>query len=177
VVNVGVSGYLSAQARRTDSAALEADAAHLRTDAMTSVGVLAGLALVEITGLNVLDPIVALVVAAAIVIAGIRILSRSSRVLMDEALPAEELAAIGAAVEGHGAPEIVGFHKLRARKAGSRRYIDLHVQFANGTSLERAHALSHELQRAIRQGVPRADVLIHLEPEDTTPPGPGFSAG
>jgi divalent metal cation (Fe/Co/Zn/Cd) transporter len=106
----------------------------------------------------------------AIVVAGLRILSRSSRVLMDEALPQDELDAIRAAVEEHPAPEIAGHHKLRARKAGSRRHIDLHVQFRSGTSLERAHQLSHELQDAIRARVPRADVLIHLEPEDV--PGP-----
>jgi divalent metal cation (Fe/Co/Zn/Cd) transporter len=60
---------------------------------------------------------------------------------------------------------VVGFHKLRARRAGSRRYVDLHVQFRAGTTLERAHELAHELQREIRARVQRADVLIHLEPE------------
>jgi divalent metal cation (Fe/Co/Zn/Cd) transporter len=90
---------------------------------------------------------------------------RGPRVLMDEALPEDELDAIRAAVEGHGAPEIAGFHKLRARKAGSRRYVDLHVQFIEGTSLERAHQLSHELQDAIHARIPRADILIHLEPD------------
>jgi cation diffusion facilitator family transporter len=171
MVNVGVSSYLYSQARKTDSAALEADAAHLRTDAMTSVGVLIGLVLVEVTGIDAFDPIVALLVAVAIVVAGLRILSRSSRVLMDEALPDDELDAIRAAVAEHPATEIAGFHKLRARKAGSRRYVDLHVQFVSGTSLERAHQLSHELQDAIRARVRRADVLIHLEP-DTVPGAP-----
>ena len=60
---------------------------------------------------------------------------------------------------------MVGFHKLRARRAGSRRYIDLHVQFADGTTLRRAHEVTHELQREIRDRVRGADVLIHLEPE------------
>ncbi len=65
---------------------------------------------------------------------------------------------------------MIGYHKLRARRAGSRRYIDLHVQFARGTTLERAHQLSHELQRAIGAEVGGADVLIHLEPEDALEP-------
>jgi cation diffusion facilitator family transporter len=164
VTNVAVSTYLSRQARRTNSAALEADAAHLRTDAMTSVGVLVGLVLVDVTGVDVFDPIVALLVAVAIVVAGVRILSRSSRVLMDEALPPEELEAIRVVVAGHHAPEVAGFHKLRARTAGPRSYVDLHVQFISGTSLERAHEVSHELQAAIRELLPGADVLIHLEP-------------
>ena len=165
VVNVGVSTYLCRRARQTQSPALEGDAAHLRADAATSVAVLVGLALVAITDVRALDPIVALGVAAAIVWAGVRLISRSSRVLVDEALPDEELAAIAEAVEQSGAREVAGFHKLRARRAGSRRYIDLHVQFRPGTTLERAHELSHELQAEIRRRIHRADVLIHIEPE------------
>jgi cation diffusion facilitator family transporter len=169
VVNLAVSTFLYRQARVTDSPALEGDAAHLRTDAATSLGVLIALAIVAVTDADWLDPVTALLVASAIVWAGIRLVTRSSRVLVDEALPDDELAAIAAAIEGSGAPEVAGFHKLRARRAGSRRYIDLHVQFHPGTTLERAHSLSHELQSAIRERVHRADVLIHIEPEQ--PPG------
>jgi cation diffusion facilitator family transporter len=162
--NLVVSTYLYRQARITDSPALEGDAAHLRTDAFTSLGVLVGLVLVETTGVQELDPIAALTVAGAIIIAGVRILTRSSRVLVDEALPADELEAVREVVERFGAPEVVGFHKLRARRAGSRRYLDLHVQFRPGTTLERAHEVSHQLQREIRGRLRGADVLIHLEP-------------
>ena len=99
--------------------------------------------------------------------------------LVDEALPDEELEAVAAAISGHGGPEVIGFHALRARRAGSRRYIDLHVQFRSGTSLERAHELSHELQAEIRSRLRGADVLIHLEPEDSVhrEDGSGLSAG
>ena len=165
VTNAAVSTYLYAQARRTDSPALEGDAAHLRTDALTSSGVLVGLVLVEATGIVELDAATALVVAGAIVFAGVRILDRSSRVLVDEALPDPELEAIRAAIDEHDAPEVSGFHKLRARRAGSHRYVDLHVQFLPGTTLERAHEVSHELQQEIRRRVRGADVLIHLEPD------------
>ena len=165
VANFAVSGYLYRQARLTDSPALAADAAHLRTDAFTSTGVLVALVLVEITGIEELDAITALIVALAIVYSGVQILSRSSRVLVDEALPEEELAIVRSAIEEFGSDEVIGFHKLRARGAGSRRYIDLHVQFRKGTTLERAHELAHELQRAIRGRLRGADVLIHLEPE------------
>jgi cation diffusion facilitator family transporter len=167
VANLGVSAYLYHQARVTDSPALEGDAAHLRTDALTSLGVLVALVLVELTGAEELDPITALVVAAAIVVAGVRILGRSSRVLMDEALPEGELEAIRRAIQEYGADEVVGFHKLRARRAGSRRYIDLHVQFRQGTTLRRAHDVTHELQREIGERLRGADVLIHLEPEES----------
>jgi cation diffusion facilitator family transporter len=172
VANVGVSTYLYRQARLTDSPALEGDAAHLRTDAATSVGVLIGLVLVDVTGVGELDAITALVVAAAIVYSGVRILNRSSRVLVDEALPDDELQAVRQAIDDYGAEEVVGFHKLRARRAGSRRDVDLHVQFRDGTSLKRAHQVSHELQHAIRARLRGADVLIHLEPEDAIVPRP-----
>jgi cation diffusion facilitator family transporter len=170
VVNLAVSTWLYRQAHTHESPALEGDAAHLRTDAMTSGGVLVGLIVVQATGIDVLDPAIALVVACAIIFSGVRIVNRSSRVLVDEALPQHELDQIRDAIESNGAPEVYGFHKLRARRAGSRRYIDLHVQFRRGTSLERAHALSHELSEAIRAHVRGADVLIHLEPEDTALP-------
>jgi divalent metal cation (Fe/Co/Zn/Cd) transporter len=105
------------------------------------------------------------VVAGAIVWSGIRIVNRSSRVLVDEALPAAELEAVRHAIESYEASEVSGFHKLRARRAGSRRHVDLHVQFKDGTSLQRAHEVSHELQARISQRLRDADVLIHLEPE------------
>jgi cation diffusion facilitator family transporter len=171
LANVVVSTVLARRARETDSPALEGDAAHLRTDAATSAAVLAGLLLVELTGAAWLDPVIALGVAGAIVYAGIKLLLRASRVLVDEALPPEELDAVREAIEAFGPRGVRGYHKLRARRAGSRRYVDLHVQFAGGTTLEAAHATAHQLQDAIRERLRGADVLIHLEPEASLHPG------
>ena len=165
LVNFGVSHYLYQQAERTGSPALAADATHLRTDAWTSVGVLAGLTLVQITGVNELDAITALAVATAIVAAGVRLVTSSSRILVDEALPQDELDQVRGVIESHEGGEVLGFHALRARRAGSRRYVDMHVQFRSGTTLERAHELAHQLQNDIRGRLGGADVLIHLEPE------------
>jgi cation diffusion facilitator family transporter len=170
VVNVGVSTYLYRQADALDSPALEADAAHLRADAVTSLAVLAGLVLVQVTGVEALDAIVALVVAVAIVAAGIRILTRSSRILVDEALPADELELVRSTIASYPGHEIIGFHKLRGRRAGSDRHIDLHLQFARGTTLERAHQIAHELQDQIRDRLRGADLLVHLEPADAVRP-------
>jgi len=164
VVNVGVSGYLYRRAQQFDSPALESDAAHLRADAFTSIAVLVGLVLVEVTGVVELDAVVALAVAAAIVLAGVRILTRSSRVLVDEALPAQELDVVRETIDSYPGGEVIGFHKLRGRRAGSARYIDVHVQFAPGTTLERAHAIAHELQDQVRGRIRGAEVLVHLEP-------------
>jgi cation diffusion facilitator family transporter len=176
VVNLAVGSFVARRARITESAALEGDAAHLRTDALTSAGVLVGLGAVQLTGEAWIDPAVALVVAAAIVWSGLRILSRSARVLVDEALPAAELDAIAEAVRSFGPSGVAGFHKLRTRRAGARRYVDLHVQFRPGTTLEDAHATAHQLQDAIRQRLRGADVLIHLEPEEKVLPGTEIKA-
>jgi cation diffusion facilitator family transporter len=165
VANLIVSAVLSRQAKAYDSPALEGDAAHLRTDALTSAGVVVGLVLVKITGNAAFDSITALAVAAAIVIAGVRIIRRSSGVLIDEALPGEEMDRIEAAIAAARTPEVAGYHKLRARRAGARRYIDLHVQYRSGTSLERAHELAHTMRDSIEADITRAEVLIHVEPE------------
>ena len=177
VANVVVSTFIARRARETESPALEGDAAHLRTDAATSGGVLVGLVVVQLTGAEWLDPVIALVVAGAIVYAGVRLLARASRVLVDEALPPEELDAVRDAIEDFGPRGVCGYHKLRARRAGSRRYVDLHVQFRSGTTLEAAHATAHALQDAIRERLRGADVLIHLEPEGSVHPGTEIGRG
>jgi cation diffusion facilitator family transporter len=171
LANVVVSTVIARTALRTNSAALEGDAAHLRTDALSSGAVLVGLALVKITGEDWIDPAVALAVAASIVVTGVRLVSRSSRVLVDESLPAAELAQIREAIQTFGSRGVVGYHELRTRRAGARRYVDLHVQFRSGTSLEDAHRTAHQLQQEIGCRLAGADVLIHLEPQDRVRPG------
>jgi cation diffusion facilitator family transporter len=138
--------------------------------------VLLALVLVGVTGAQWLDPAVALAVAAAIVVTGVRLLSGSSRVLVDEALPAAEVDEIRAVIAEFGPRGVVGYHELRTRRAGSRRYVDLHVQFRSGTSLEDAHRTAHELQDRIGARLRGADVLIHLEPEDRVRPGETLGA-
>lgn len=163
--NFGVAAFLRRQARRHQSPALSGDAAHLGTDALTSLGVLAGLALVEATGAVEIDSAVAIAIAGVIVIAGINLMRRSTRVLVDESPPPEELDRIEGAIARARPDEVVGYHKLRARLAGRQRHIDMHVQFRRGTTLERAHELAHALRDAIEAELGNAEVLIHVEPE------------
>ena len=169
IANGGVSLFLRRQARRHRSPALAGDAAHLGTDALTSLGVLVGLVLVEATGAAAIDSAVAIVVAIAIVFAGVRILRRSTPALVDEAPPPAEMDRVEEAIARarSGATEVVGYHKLRARTSGRHRYIDLHVQFRSGTTLERAHELAHQLRDAIESDLGDAEVLIHVEPESS----------
>jgi cation diffusion facilitator family transporter len=165
VANLAVSTVLSRRAKALESPALEGDAAHLRTDAFTSAGVLVGLVLVKVTGDSAFDSITALAVAVAIVVAGIRIIRRSSGVLIDEALPEAEMERVEAAIATARTPEVAGYHKLRGRRAGSRRHLDLHVQYRSGTSLELAHELAHRMRASIEAEIPNCEVLIHVEPE------------
>ena len=171
VGNLIVSRIIGRRARASGSPALEGDAMHLSADAYSSLAVLAGLILIAVTHAYWLDPLVALTVAAGIVIAGVRLLRRASRVLIDEALPESDLAEIRAAIRELGTPRgVIGFHELRSRAAGSRRYVDLHVQFAAGTTLEAAHGTAHVLSDEIARRLDGADVLVHLEPADRVRP-------
>ena len=164
-----VSHFLRGQARKHDSPALQGDAAHLGADAFTSAGVLIALALVQLTGAEQLDAAVAIAFSGFIIFTGLNIIRRAAGILVDEAPPPEEMDRIEAAIARARAdePEVVGYHKLRARTTGRRRYIELHVQFRTGTSLERAHELAHELRNAIEADLGDAEVLIHVEPESS----------
>ena len=171
VANLIVSGVVARGGRLTGSPALEGDAAHLRTDAVSSLGVLVALVLVKITGAQWIDPVAALLVASSIIVTGLRLLVRSGEVLVDQALPEEETERIIGVIEGFGDSAIVGYHELRTRRGGSKRYVDVHIQFRGGTSLEQAHRTAHDLQDQIAEALGGADVLIHLEPEDRLRPG------
>jgi cation diffusion facilitator family transporter len=165
-VNVLVSLYLGRVARATGSAALAADGAHLRTDAIVSVGVLLALVATKLTGADWIDPVVGLLVAAVITATALRILVGSGRRLIDESLPGDEMLALQRVVEGFVHDRVAGYHDLRARHSGASHQVDLHLQFRAGTSLEEAHQISHELQDAIAEHLPSTTALIHLEPED-----------
>ncbi len=177
VINLVVSGHLRRMGRATESAALDANAADLRTDSYVSIGVLVALILVRVTGANWIDPVVGLLVAATISVTGVRILLGAGRRLADETLPSEELDQLREVVESFLGDEVVGFHDLRARHVGSHHEVDLHVQFVAGTSLERAHEISHRLQDAIVERLPGTTVLVHLEPEQRVRPDRFGDAG
>jgi len=165
VVNLFVSlRVLYPVARRTQSAALEADAAHLLTDVYTSFGVAGGLLLVKITGWEMLDPIAAIAVAVLIIRTGYQLVIQSTKVLLDQTIPEAELEQIRACVQEHRGDLIWGYHKLRARQAGSRRHIDLHITVDETLTVAQAHENAEHIAADIRECVPNADVLVHIEP-------------
>lgn len=162
VVNLWVSARLLKVARLTSSDALEADALHLRTDVWTSAGVLAGLTVIKITGIGWLDPAIAIAVATIVFRAGYLMTKKSLYELTDVALPKEEEALIRQILKDH--PEIIDFHRLRTRRSGCRRLIDVHVILFKDMHLDKAHAVCDEIEAEIEAVLSSCDVIIHLEP-------------
>jgi cation diffusion facilitator family transporter len=164
-INLAVSWHAMSVARATDSIALEATARDMLADVLSSVAVLVGLILVQLTGIALLDPIVALLVAALIIRTAYLTMKKSLAGLMDTKLPKAEEDEIIACLKQHGG-QIAGFHKIRTRKAGSQRYIDFHLVVSHHISVERAHQLCDELEREIATRLSYTSVTIHVEPCD-----------
>lgn len=162
LVNFGVARVLLVAGRRHHSIALEADAHHLMTDVWTSAGVVLAVIAVAITGWEILDPIIAIVVALQIIWTGLKLVRRSALGLLDRAMPAEEQAALAAVLARHAGEEIQ-FHALRTRQGGARRFVTLHVLVPGDWSVQRGHALCEALELEIAGVVPNATVLTHLE--------------
>ena len=165
-INIFISLYLVKVSRDTDSPALRAEAGHLFADVLSSCAVLVGLILVRLTGLNILDPIVALLVALLILKVGYDVLRRSFGELIDVRLPRAEEDEIISCIIEHGG-QIVGFHKLRTRKAGSQRFIDLHLVMPKNASVEEAHRMCDHLEQDIENRLHYTSVTIHVEPCST----------
>ncbi len=164
-LNFWVSRKLSAVAKRTDSLALEADAYHLKTDVWTSVGVFVALVLIQFTDIKQFDPAVAMIVAAFIIHAAYDITTRSTQGLLDVSLPEAEIKLIERVIKDHGG-NVLNFHKLRARKMGSERQIDLHLIVPMNLSIKAGHDLVEELEKEIRKELPKSIIIVHIEPCD-----------
>jgi len=160
-----VSTHLLKVARRTDSVALEADALHLRTDVYTSLGVFAGLIVMKLTGLSLIDPLVAIGVAVLIIKTAWELTRNAFHHILDIKLPEEDEAAIRE-VMAENAFRFKGYHKLRTRKSGHMRYIDLHLVVPKVSTVEAAHHLSHLLEEMLVARLPHSNVLVHIEPCD-----------
>ena len=148
LVNALIARRLLFVAKKTESQALEADAHHLLADVWTSLGVLSGLVLVQLTHEPRFDPLVALVVSVFIFRAGWKISRSAVQLLLDGRLPVEELALVEGILRAD--ERVLGWHKLRSRRVGSERHLDMHVLMDDDLSLRAAHAATEELEDAIR---------------------------
>jgi cation diffusion facilitator family transporter len=162
-INLAVALVLGRAGRRFRSITLEADGKHLMTDVWTSVGVLVAVALVAITGWDRLDPIIALVVAANIVVSGVVLVRRSVQGLMDTSLPEHELDAVHAVLERYTRAD-TQFHGLRTRQAGRRSFMSLHVLVPGAWTVQRSHDLVERVEADLRAEVPDLTVVAHVEP-------------
>lgn len=174
VANVIVSTMLFKVGKETDSAALKADAWHLRTDVYTSAGVMVGLGLIWIGGrvlpghnMQWLDPIAAIGVAMLIFKAAYKLTVESGRDLLDASLPADEEEWIRGYVAGLSGT-VHGFHHLRTRKAGAHRFVQFHLLVSADMSVEQSHRLNDDIVVAIKQRFPASTITIHIEPCDAS---------
>lgn len=164
-VNVFVSNHVEQAARREQSPALHAESVQLRADVLTAVGVALTLLAIRLTGLAVLDPIVSLMVAGLIVKAAYDVSARALIDLTDGRLPSEAEARIRDIIERHQ-PIFRNYHKLRTRSSGGAEFIDFHLKMPGNLPLKQAHDMSDTIVADIKRTMPRAHVLIHLEPDD-----------
>jgi len=168
VVNLLVALRLLRAGRDHQSITLEADARHLLTDVWTSVGVVAGVALVALSGQHRLDAVVALLVAANIVWTGVGLMRRSAFGLLDRAVPPHDRAAVQDVLERYAAAEGARWHALRTRQAGRRRFVAVHILVPGDWSVQRGHQLLEEIEQDVRAIFPPATttVFTHLESLD-----------
>lgn len=163
VINGGVAVVLLRAGRRLRSITLRADAHHLLTDVWTSAGVVIGILIVKLTGWLVLDPVIALIVAANIVWAGVRLLRETGSGLLDRSLPIEEQRIILDLLMPYQENGIQ-FHAFRTRVAGSRRFVSFHVLVPGTWTVQQGHNLCEEIELAIGQRLPETHITTHLEP-------------
>jgi cation diffusion facilitator family transporter len=160
VVNTIVSRKLYKVARETNSVALEADALHLKTDVYTSLGVAVGLGLIMVTGINWLDPVVAILVALFIILESYRLLKRAFTPLLDTAWGVEDIAELEKTLKRLE----VNYHDLRTRVAGNYRFIDLHIQIPEDESVGNAHQYCDRIENELTSNYENLTVTIHVEP-------------
>ncbi|MSU78018.1 MAG: cation transporter [Gemmataceae bacterium] len=163
IINLVVASILIRVGRRTNSIILEANGQHLMTDVWTSAGVLVGLGLVHVTGWEILDPILALAVAANIVWTGVDLIRRSFNGLMDHSLPADEQQLVRTAIESLMKPGL-HYHAVRTRQAGARRFVDFHLLVPGKWTVKQAHDFTENVEAAVRAALPGAEVTVHIEP-------------
>jgi cation diffusion facilitator family transporter len=170
VLNGVLAWVMFDAAKRHRSIALEADAKHLVTDVWTSVGVVIGIAMVSFTGWLWLDAVVAIAVALNILKEGVHLIWRSSQGLMDEAVEPEVIAQIQETLAGFAYERnevfIIRFDHITTRKAGQRRFVDLHMHMPASWTLGRAAALRTSVEQALMSAVPGLRASIQLLPSD-----------
>ena len=171
LANLALTHYMRREARNSQSLALASESTHLQTNVVQAMAVIAGLAAVAITNERLFDPLVALGLAAYMAWTAVQLAREALSEIMDVALPDDELRAIQDAIAAH-TDDIRGFHRLRSRRAGPTRHVDMHLIVDPQRTVEEAHTVCDEIEREIQKHLPGAVVTIHMEPDDGRYRGP-----
>lgn len=161
----GVTRHLRAVARETDSSALEADALHYAMDVYTNLGLCGGLLAIRLSGATWVDPALSLLVGLYIIKEAIDLLRHGLRDVLDAELPPQIREEVERLINAHS-HQLLGFHNLRTRRAGSQKIMDFHLTVCKDLTVKEAHDIADHLEKRIQQRIKGADVTIHIEPCD-----------
>ena len=165
VANIIVSTYLFKVAKKSDSVSLHADGEHLRTDVYSSLGVLLGLVLIKLTGVAILDPIIAILVAIFVLKAGFEISKETLNNLLDGTLPIEDIDTIKEIIKTYNNSCLRGFKNLKARRSGPLKDIEITMLFPEDMTISECHKICDEIESLLKQRLGNCDILIHAEPD------------
>jgi len=170
-VNLGVVFHIARAAKETGSLVLTAASRHLWTNVAQAIAVITALVLVGLTGRREFDAIAALLLSAFLVFSASRIIMVATRQIMDVRLPPDEEEVIEEALRRYEG-QVVGFHKLRTRRSGHQRYVELHLIVDPKRRVEEIHSVCDGIEQDIQERLPGAEVTIHVEPDDGRPRRP-----
>lgn len=163
LINFVVAMFLLKAGKKYNSITLEADAHHLFTDVLTSIGVIAGVFAVAVTKINVLDPIIAILVGLNIIYTGAKIMKKSIMGFMDVAIPLKDQEIINKILNKY-CQKNTKYHGLKTRQSGYRRFVSLHVLVPGSWNVQKGHNLLENIEKDIKSEIPNITVFTHLEP-------------
>ena len=165
VANYIVSSILFKVAKKSNSISLFADGEHLRTDIYSSLGVMAGLVLIKITGIHILDPVIAIIVALFIFKAGFSISKETLNNLLDGSLPKCDIEAVKKIIENFKDKGVHGYKSLKGRNIGPEKQFDMTLLFPKRMTIEDCHKICDEIEAEINKTLGNCIISIHAEPE------------
>ena len=162
LANFLVSQYLFYVAKKSDSVSLKADGEHLRTDIYSSLGVLVGLILIKYTGLAILDPIIAIIVALVIFKAGFEISRETLNNLLDSSISDEDIEKIENIIKNNQV--VKGYKNIKGRKSGQYKEVELTLLFNEDMKIKCCHNVCDQIECEIKNEIENASIVIHPEP-------------
>ncbi|MEQ9620113.1 MAG: cation diffusion facilitator family transporter [Deltaproteobacteria bacterium] len=164
IVSLLLARHIKNVARETDSVVLNADSLHYSFDVYTNAGIIAGLIIIKYTGLNIIDPVISIIVAALILWSSKDIVIESVDILMDKELPEETVSEVEKVIMKYR-PSVKSYHKMRTRNAGSVKFIEFHVVMDHTLSFVRSHEIAEEIIKEIENDIPGSEVTVHVDPD------------